>query len=147
MTNQTCVAVVIKNNENKILLAKEKNDKPYEKAKGLWTLPAGKVETGESLLDAAKREVKEEVGYDIKLIDAIGVYNLFSSKNGSSVSGTAFRGEIINDKISDAEFKDVYWVDVEDIAKSKIKFRKGIKKIIEDYQKNKTLPLNQFESI
>ena len=143
MTNQTCVAVVIRNGENKILIAKEKTNKSYEKSKGLWTVPAGKVEVGESLLDAARREVKEEVGYDIKLIDAIGVYNLFSSKN-SSVPRVAFRAELINDKISDAEFTEVHWVNVNDISKSKIEFRKGIREIIEDYQKNKTLPLNQF---
>lgn len=145
MIKQTCVAVVIRNGENKILIAKEKNNKSYEKSKGLWTVPAGKVEIGESLLDAAKREVKEEVGYDIKLTNAIGVYNLFSSK-GESVSGVAFRAELINDKISNAEFTDIYWVNAKDISKNKLEFRKGIGRIIEDYQNNKILPLNQFGS-
>ena len=143
MIKQTCVAVVIRNGENKILIAKEKNNKSYEKSKGLWTVPAGKVKIGESLLDAAKREVREEVGYDIKLTNAIGVYNLFSSKGGP-VSGVAFRAELINDKISNAEFTDIHWVNARDISKSKIEFRKGIGRIIEDYQNNKTLPLNQF---
>jgi 8-oxo-dGTP diphosphatase len=142
MINQTCVAVVITNNENKILIAKEKTNKSYEKSKGLWTLPAGKVEAGESLLDAARREVKEEVGCDIKLTDAIGVYNLSSNKN-ISVSGVAFRAELINDKISGAEFTDIHWVNVADINKSRIKFRKGIREIIEDYRKNKTISINQ----
>jgi len=143
MTNQTCVAVVIKNGENKILIAKEKNNKSYEKCKGLYSLPAGKVEAGECLLSAAKREVKEEVGYDIKITDAIGVYNLFSNKS-ISVSGVAFRAELINDKIFKAEFTNIHWVKPEEVSKGKIKFRSGMKKIIEDYQKNKTLPLSQF---
>ena len=143
MINQTCVAVVIKNGDNKILIAKEKNNKSYEKSKGLWTVPAGKVEVGESLLGAARREVKEEVGYDIKITDAIGVYNLFSSKS-VSVSGVAFRAELVNNKISNAEFTNIHWVNAADVSKSKIKFRQGMKEIIEDYQNNKTLPISQF---
>lgn len=143
MIKQTCVAVVIRNGENKILIAKEKNNKSYEKSKGLWTVPAGKVEVGESLLDAARREVKEEVGYDIKIINAIGVYNLFLSKS-VAVSGVAFRAELINDRISASEFTNIHWVNAAEVSKSKFKFRNGVKEIIEDYLKNKTFSINRL---
>lgn len=41
-------------------------------AKGLWTLPGGRVEVGETLVEAVKREVMEETGLSIDVIDLAG---------------------------------------------------------------------------
>ncbi len=54
-------AIVIKN--NKILLVKRKNPP----AKGLWAIPGGRLEFGESLKEACRREVLEETGIQIKV--------------------------------------------------------------------------------
>jgi len=53
-------AFVVK--ENTILLVKRKRP-PGE---GLWAIPGGRVELGETLQEAAEREVKEETGITIK---------------------------------------------------------------------------------
>jgi len=54
------VSVLTKNN-GKYLLVKE----TLEDGKEKWIVPGGKVEFGESLEDAAKREIKEETGLKI----------------------------------------------------------------------------------
>lgn len=44
-----------------------------EPARGEWSLPGGRVEWGESLREAAVREVREETGIDIDLAGLAGI--------------------------------------------------------------------------
>jgi len=46
-----------------VLLAK----RGQEPAKGTWSLPGGAVELGEKLIDALKREIREEIGIEIEV--------------------------------------------------------------------------------
>ncbi len=71
------VGVIIKDG-NKILLGKRAIDElaegfePQENnLRETWAMPGGKLEVGETLLECAKREIKEEVGIilnDLKLV-------------------------------------------------------------------------------
>jgi nucleoside triphosphatase len=59
------VGALIVNEEGRILLAK--SHKWFDK----YTLPGGHIEVGESMVDAVKREVKEEVGLDVEVVEML----------------------------------------------------------------------------
>lgn len=62
------VGVFIQDKEGRVLLEKRKDC-------GLWCLPGGTVEAGETISEAALREVKEETGFLIEVAGIIGVYS------------------------------------------------------------------------
>jgi ADP-ribose pyrophosphatase YjhB (NUDIX family) len=47
----------------------------FEPSRGLWTMPGGFVDLGESVEEAAIRETKEEVAVDIEIMGLVGVYS------------------------------------------------------------------------
>ena len=63
------VSGIVFNQKNQILLIR-RNQPP---AMGLWSIPGGKLETGESLAEACQREIKEETGLltEVKNIVAV----------------------------------------------------------------------------
>ncbi|WP_421381111.1 NUDIX hydrolase [Bacillus salacetis] len=73
-------AGLIIDKEGRWLVVKKK----YGGLKGMWSLPAGFVDEGETLEQAAQREVKEETGLDTNVEGVIGI-----------------RSGVIKDKISD----------------------------------------------
>ncbi len=56
------VALVLENHQGEILVAKRASHKHLG---GMWEFPGGKVEQGESQLQAIIRETKEEIDFDL----------------------------------------------------------------------------------
>ena len=65
-TLAACCVVVDK--ERRVLLTKRED---FE----VWCLPGGEVDDGESLAQAAAREVREETGLEVELTGLVGVYS------------------------------------------------------------------------
>lgn len=63
-------AVMVK--DGMILLIKRGN----EPSKGKWSVPGGSVEPGETLVEAVKREVREETGLKTEVGEVAGVFDL-----------------------------------------------------------------------
>ena len=60
-------AVAILNGKKELLMLHRKDNKK-------WTMPGGTLEFGESMVDCALREVKEESGLSVEVKDIIGTY-------------------------------------------------------------------------
>lgn len=78
----TSVEAIIRDKENRILVLK-RNNAPV---KGEWWFPGGRVHKGETLSEALIREVKEETGLDIKVVNTVGVYTrVFPERHDISI--------------------------------------------------------------
>lgn len=68
---QTAVGAIVFR-DDKVLLVKRAN----RPGKGLWAIPGGRVELGETLKEAASREVKEETGVIVSPKDPVYVFDV-----------------------------------------------------------------------
>jgi 8-oxo-dGTP diphosphatase len=77
-TPKVGVAVIIRNKQRQVLMGLRKGSH----GEGLWSLPGGHMELGESFLQTCKREVHEEVGLQITNIKQITFTNCIFKKEG-----------------------------------------------------------------
>ena len=70
-----CAGAVVRDTSGRVLLVLRAN----EPSRGMWSIPGGRIEPGESAAEAAAREVREETGLDVEVGEllyaaAIGPY-------------------------------------------------------------------------
>ncbi len=108
--SKVVVGCVIQNDNGEYLLVQEMQEKCY----GLWNLPAGYVDKGETIEAAAVREVKEETGYDAELLDKINIYH----EAIDTPVRHAFRAKVIGGdaKPQPDEILDVKWFSYDQIV-------------------------------
>ncbi len=83
-----CCVVIDK--ESRVLLTQRED---FE----VWCLPGGEVDDGESLAQAAAREVREETGIEVELQRLIGVYSRPQWRSGAHV--TCFAGHPVGGQL------------------------------------------------
>ncbi len=108
--------VVIKK-DGKYLLVQEAGPRAF----GLWNFPAGKVDEGETIEEAAIREAKEESGYDVELIRKLDIFQDVIDRPVQH----AFEARIIGGELKypKKEILDARWFKLEEIEIMKDKLR------------------------
>lgn len=108
----TVGAIVTK--ENKILLVKRKRP-PHQ---GCWAIPGGKIELGETLQQAAEREIKEETGITICAKDPIYIFDYIERDESGDIRFHYVIIDVAADYLSgdlqsgdDAEMVDWFTID------------------------------------
>jgi 8-oxo-dGTP diphosphatase len=114
MTEMQLVQVVagcVLARDDKYLLVQEKRPKVY----GLWNLPAGHVDKGESIEVAAIREAREETGYKVALDRKLPVEHIDLERPVLH----AFKAHIISGslKAQPEELLDARWFSLEDVKR------------------------------
>jgi len=90
------VASVILKKGNKVLLIKE----VLEDSKEHWIFPGGGVDFGETIEDAARREIKEEIGLDIKIKEFLGFKEIIRPQFDYHTVIFFFIAEPLSDEVS-----------------------------------------------
>ena len=138
------VGIIVLNNENKVFVAKR-----IDNPKNFWQMPQGGVDKGESLLEAAYRELKEETNITkVKLIREIE--GTLTYKLPAHLLGKIWKGKYkgqqqkwflmrflgsdsdINIKTNNPEFIEWKWIDLEKITDAVVDFKLHIYKELKD---------------
>jgi len=99
--------------DDKVLIIKENKPTAFNK----WNFPSGHIEYGEDILYSARREVKEETGFDVNLIGTTGVYNFISSSNNQVIL-FHFIGEVTGGSLNleEDEITDSKWIKINELV-------------------------------
>lgn len=109
-------AVVTDENGHVLLIRRTDNDN--------WALPGGAMDLGESLTDAAVREVREETGIGCEVTGLVGIYTdprhvlLYTSDNEARQEfSVVFTARYLDgEPTPSSESSEVHWVPVNRIA-------------------------------
>lgn len=130
------VCALIVNRDGKILLAEHERE-----GRRYLVFPGGKVEFGEPLEGALRRELREEAGMDVEVLDLIGVGEFISPEEGRHVLDLLFlalpKGEEIS-PVKEGVFKGAKWYPQEALLSEEVRPRQLVGRAWEVLREGKT---------
>lgn len=136
-SNPVIVAGTLLAQGSRVLLCQRAIEPGY----GLWTLPAGFMENGETTVDAALRETREEAGARVEHVTLYAVLDIPRFNNVYMI----FRGELDSEFSAGVESLDVALFEEHEVPWDRIAFetvRRTLKLFFED-RTRACFPLHQ----
>lgn len=117
----------------------------------VYNQPAGHVEPGETLQQAALRETMEETGWHVELDGLLGLYTFRNPVSGITYYRVCFTGVPLNQDPNaelDPEVEEPVWLDYPQIDKLTSEMRSAITiKTFSDYRSGIRYPLDIMNEI
>jgi 8-oxo-dGTP diphosphatase len=108
-----CVGAVIKDERGRLLLIR----RGHEPGAGLWSLPGGRVEPGETDAEALVREMREETGLAVRAGRLLGSVRR-PAGNGDIFDIRDYAATVIGGTLGPGDdAADVRWVDAGDLGR------------------------------
>ncbi|RSM45197.1 NUDIX domain-containing protein [Amycolatopsis balhimycina DSM 5908] len=111
------VSAFIQDDEGRILMIKRTDN-------DLYSIPGGQLELGETLAEAAVREVREETGIECEVAEVIGLYSdpkhviAYDDGEVRQEFSICFRATAVDGTLKTSkESKEVLWVSIEQLEK------------------------------
>lgn len=105
----------VQDDQDRVLLVQRSDN-------GLWALPGGTQDVGERIETTAEREVLEETGYRVRVVDLIGIYSdpnhviAYDDGEVRQQFAISFRAELVGGALAKSpETPDVEWVAPDDL--------------------------------
>ncbi len=128
------VAAIVEFPNGKILLVK----RATVVFKGYWALPGGRVDAGENVEQALKRELEEETGLHVKIVRKIGEYHESGVQDGIEYDyyPACFLVRPIGGKMKkqEREIEEIRVVDLQEIPE-RLAFKHA--KMLQDYMRTR----------
>lgn len=117
---QKIVVTGLLEKEGKVLILKRSSKEEF--LPNYWELPSGKVEFGETVEQALKREFKEETNLNIKVKNPFKIFSYLSDNNNRHTIEIVLKVtcENIKELIISKDHEEYTWISKEDIKKYKI---------------------------
>jgi 8-oxo-dGTP diphosphatase len=115
--------LIVDETSEKVLMVQNENS---------WSLPGGAREQGETLEEAAIREVKEETGFEIVVEGIVNINERLAKTHDLFVT---FKGRIVGRRLfyqADAEIQQVRWIELEE-AQELMPWYGDFRKLLSNY--------------
>lgn len=112
ITNIVTAGIIEK--DGKILIARRKSGKCVG---ANWEFPGGKLEEGETQEECLKRELKEELNFEVKVGDFLASSKFFCGDN--EIELMAYKAEYISGEMILTDHDEVKWVEFTELSNYK----------------------------